>query len=88
MTEARLLSLVSRYPHATALLRHARDRSVFTGLRRLERMGLVWRRDDQYRLTRSGRSELALTRAVTRLTVLAIGPPARSSSAARCVDQR
>ena len=71
MTEARLLSLVSRYPHATALLRHARDRSVFAGLRRLERKGLVWRQGGHYRLTRSGRSELAMSRAVSRLTARA-----------------
>ena len=68
MTEARLLSLVSRYPHPTALLRHARDRSVFFGLCRLEHDGLVRRRDGQ----RSGRSELAMARAVTRLTVRAL----------------
>jgi hypothetical protein len=67
MTEAHLLSLISRYPHPTALLRHARGLSVFAGLRRLEHQGLVWRRDGQYRLTRSGRNELALTRGLNRL---------------------
>ena len=75
MTEARLLSLVSRYPDPTALLRRARDRSVFAGLRRLEHAGLVRRRDGQYRLTRSGMSELAMTRAVTRLTARALALP-------------
>jgi hypothetical protein len=77
MSEARLLSLVSRYPHPTALLRHARGVSVFTGLGRLEHKGLVWRRGGQYRLTRSGRNELALTRRLDRLAARALGFPER-----------
>jgi len=35
MSEARLLLLVMRYPHPSALARHARDGSVFAGVRRL-----------------------------------------------------
>jgi DNA-binding PadR family transcriptional regulator len=69
MSEARLLSLVQRYPHPTALARHARDGSVFAALCRLEARGLVRRRRTQYRLTRRGRHELALTRALARLVV-------------------
>jgi DNA-binding PadR family transcriptional regulator len=67
MSEARLLSLVLRYPHRTALARHAPDGSVFEALRRLEARGLVRRQRSLYRLTRLGRDELALARAVTRL---------------------
>jgi len=50
MSEARLLFLVLRYPHPAALARHARDSSVFPGLRRLEADGLVSRRRGLYRL--------------------------------------
>jgi DNA-binding PadR family transcriptional regulator len=67
MSEARLLSLVERYPHPTALARRAHDGSLFTGLRRLEACGLLTRRRGQYRLTRRGRDELALVRAIARL---------------------
>jgi DNA-binding PadR family transcriptional regulator len=67
MTEARLLALVLRFPHPTALARHERDGRVFAALRRLEASGLVTRRRGLYRLTRRGRHELELTRAVTRL---------------------
>jgi len=67
MSEARLLWLVSRYPHVTALARLARDGSAFTVLRRLEANGLVTRRKGLYRLTRRGRSELELTVALARL---------------------
>jgi DNA-binding PadR family transcriptional regulator len=67
MSEARLLALVLRYPHPTALARQARDGRIFPALRRLERRGLVTRRRGQYRLTLRGRHELAMTRAVTRL---------------------
>ncbi len=67
MSEARLLSLVERYPHPTALARRARDGSFFTGLRRLEAHGLLTRRRGLYRLTRRGRDELALLRALARL---------------------
>ena len=69
MSEARLLSLVLRYPHRTALARHARDGAVFAALDRLEARGLVGRGRAQYRLTRHGREELALTRALARLVV-------------------
>jgi DNA-binding PadR family transcriptional regulator len=67
MAEGRVLSLVLRYPHPTALARRARDGGVFTALRRLEARGLVTRRRGQYRLTGRGRQELAMTRAVARL---------------------
>jgi DNA-binding PadR family transcriptional regulator len=69
MSEARLLSLVERYPHPTALARRARDGSLFVGLRRLEAHGLLTRRCGQYRLTRRGRDELALLRALVRLAL-------------------
>jgi DNA-binding PadR family transcriptional regulator len=69
MSEARLLSLVTRYPHRTALARQVRDGAVFAALRRMEERGLVARRRDTYRLTRRGSEELALTRAVSRLIV-------------------
>jgi DNA-binding PadR family transcriptional regulator len=61
MSEARLLSLVVRYPHPTALARRVRDRTLFDGLRRLEAEGLVRKRRGLYRLTRQGRRELATT---------------------------
>lgn len=67
MSEARLLSLVVRYPHPAALARQARDGAVFAGLRRLEARGLVTRRRGHYRITRYGRSELALTHALIRI---------------------
>jgi DNA-binding PadR family transcriptional regulator len=67
MSEARLLSLVERYPHPTALARRAGDGSLFTGLRRLEACGLLTRRRGQYRLTCRGRDELARVRAIARL---------------------
>ena len=70
MSEARLLWLVSRYPHRTALARRARDGSAFVLLRRLEARGLVMRRNDAYRLTRRGRHELELTRALVRLVAV------------------
>jgi DNA-binding PadR family transcriptional regulator len=67
MSEARLLALVLRYPHPTALVRRARDGRVFPALRRLEARGLVTRRRGQYRLTLRGRHEVAMTHAVGRL---------------------
>jgi DNA-binding PadR family transcriptional regulator len=67
MSEARLLWLVARYPHRAALARRVRDGSVFDGLRRLEARGCLRRQRDQYRLTRAGRDELALTLALLRL---------------------
>jgi hypothetical protein len=71
MSETRLLALVVRYPHPTALGRHARDTSLFAGLRRLERQGLVVRRRGSYRLTQRGRHELWLAHAVARLVASA-----------------
>jgi DNA-binding PadR family transcriptional regulator len=67
MSEARLLSLVERYPQPTALARRARDGSLFVGLRRLEARGFLTRRRGLYRLTPRGRDELALLRALARL---------------------
>jgi Mn-dependent DtxR family transcriptional regulator len=67
MSEARLLRLVLRYPHPTALGRHVRDGRVFAALRRLEACGLVTLRRGEYRLTRRGRDELVMTHALTRL---------------------
>ena len=67
MSDARLLSLVVRYPHPTALARKVRDGSVFAALQRLETSGFIWRRRGQFRLTRHGRDELAITVALVRL---------------------
>jgi DNA-binding PadR family transcriptional regulator len=67
MPEAWVLSLVERYPHRVALARHVRDGSVFAVLRQLEARGLLRCRQDHYRLTRSGRDELAWTRVLARL---------------------
>jgi DNA-binding PadR family transcriptional regulator len=67
MSEARVLLLVAQYPHPTALARSVRDGSVFVALRRLEAGGLLTRKRGQYRLTRRGERELALTRAILRL---------------------
>jgi Mn-dependent DtxR family transcriptional regulator len=67
MSEGRLLALVARYPDQRALLRRVRDGSVFAGLDRLERRGLVRRQRERYRLTRSGRDAVVMTRAVTAL---------------------
>jgi DNA-binding PadR family transcriptional regulator len=69
MSEAWVLSLVERYPNRAALARRVRDASVFLALRRLEAHGLLRRQHDQYRLTRRGRDELALTSALIRLLV-------------------
>jgi hypothetical protein len=60
MSEGRLLSMVTAYPNPTALARRLRDGSAFVVLRRLEAAGLVVRCTGPYRLTRRGRSELAL----------------------------
>jgi DNA-binding PadR family transcriptional regulator len=69
MSEARLLSLVRRYPHRTALARAVRDGAVFGALHRLEERGLIVRRRDRYGLTRRGSEELAVTRALSLLVV-------------------
>jgi DNA-binding PadR family transcriptional regulator len=69
MSEARLLSLIVRYPHRACLARKVRDGSVFAALGRLEARGLVTRRREQYRLTRRGVDELTMTRALARLIV-------------------
>lgn len=65
MSEGRLLSLVARYPHPTALARRTRDNSMFMTLHRLEAGGFLSRSAGNYRLTRRGRDELAMTRAVS-----------------------
>jgi Mn-dependent DtxR family transcriptional regulator len=67
MSEARVLSLVLRYPHPTALARRVRDARVFAVLRRLEACGLVTLRRGEYSLTRRGRDELAMTHSLARL---------------------
>jgi DNA-binding PadR family transcriptional regulator len=67
MSEARLLWLVFRYPHPTALARTVQDGTIFTGLRSLERRGLIRRHTDHYHLTRRGRDALAMSRAIARL---------------------
>jgi DNA-binding PadR family transcriptional regulator len=69
MSEARLLSLVARYPHRRALARHARDGSFFPTLRRLEAHGAIRRQRELYRLTRRGREQLDATRSVALLVV-------------------
>ena len=71
MSEARLLVLVWRYPNVRALLRRSRDGSTFAGLARLERLGLVRRQRELYRLTRQGRYELAMSRGVADLVARA-----------------
>jgi hypothetical protein len=67
MSEARLLSLVARHPHPTALARQVQDGSMFAGLDRLESRRLVRRERGSYRLTSHGRDELAWSRALTGL---------------------
>ena len=67
MSEALLSSLVSRYPHPTALARKVQNGAVFAGLRSLECRGFVKRYRDHYRLTRRGRDELAMAFAIARL---------------------
>jgi predicted transcriptional regulator len=67
MFETRLLALVTRYPHPTALARRAHDGSIFASLRQLENRGLVVRRRGLYRLTRRGEHELSMSKAVARL---------------------
>jgi len=71
MSEGALLSLVSRHPHPVALARIARG-PAFPLLARLERAGLVSRRGGLYRLTRRGRAELELQRALRRVTLRAL----------------
>jgi hypothetical protein len=67
MSEIRVLFLVAQYPHPVALARRARDNSLFPALRHLEARGFLWRQQGQYRLTERGRTELALTHALTYL---------------------
>jgi hypothetical protein len=67
MSETRLLSLVARHPHPTALARNAQSNAIFAGLRSLERRGFVRRYRGHYQLTSRGRDELAMARAIARL---------------------
>jgi predicted transcriptional regulator len=67
MSEARLLLLVSNYPHRATVARKVQDDAIFAGLRSLERRGLVRRQGDQYRLTHRGRDELAMACAIAQL---------------------
>ncbi len=67
MSEARLLTLVGRYPHPVALVRRACDGDIFGALRELEARGLVTRRREVYRLTRRGARELAFARSLAHL---------------------
>jgi hypothetical protein len=67
MSETRLLALVTRHPHPAALARAARGGALFPALRRLEERGLVTRRGGLYRLTRRGRDELSMSRAIVHL---------------------
>jgi DNA-binding MarR family transcriptional regulator len=76
MSEAWLLSLVSRYPHRKALARKLQNSAVSAHLRQLERRGFVNRYRDHYRLTRRGRKKLAMAAAIVRLV-------ARRQSSAR-----
>jgi hypothetical protein len=73
MSEARLLCMLTRYPHRTALARRACDGSIFPMLRRLEARGLVTRRDDVYRITRRGRHELDMNHAVAAVIARSAG---------------
>jgi DNA-binding MarR family transcriptional regulator len=74
MSEAQVLFLVTKYAHPRAFARHARDGSVFEALRRLEGRGLVTRQHGQFRLTRHGRDELAMTQALMRLVARTRSP--------------
>lgn len=69
MSEIGVLFLVAQCPHRVALARRVRDGSLFPALRSLEARGHIWREEGQYRLTRRGRNELALTR-----TLICLGP--------------
>lgn len=71
MSEARLLSLVARYPHPTALARRVRDGSMFIVLRRLEARGFLRSHDGTYVLTQRGRDELAMVGALAWLVTRA-----------------
>jgi hypothetical protein len=65
MSEARLLFMVDRYPQPVALARRV-GAQLFPALRRLEADGLVTTDRGLYRVTRRGRSELALACALAR----------------------
>jgi DNA-binding PadR family transcriptional regulator len=67
MFQVRLLGLVMRYPQPAALTRKVCAGSLFEALTQLEDRGLVTRRRGLYRLTRRGRRELSMTRAMVQL---------------------
>jgi hypothetical protein len=62
MSEAALLSLITRYPHPAAIARRVKGGNLHTGVRRLEARGLIARRGGLYRVTRRGRDELRFER--------------------------
>ena len=64
MSEAALLSLISRYPHPVAIARRVGAPSLQPGLRRLEERGFLTRRDGLYRVTDRGRTALAFRRSL------------------------
>ncbi len=59
MSEAALLSLISRYPHPVAIARRVSAPGLQVGVRRLEERGFLNRRDGLYRVTDRGRTALA-----------------------------
>lgn len=67
MSELEVLFLVARCPNPVALARRVRHGSVYLALRCLEDGGFLWRQRGEYRLTRRGRDELALTVALIGL---------------------
>jgi DNA-binding PadR family transcriptional regulator len=73
MFELRLLALVFRYPHPTALARKVQDGALlFPTLRSLECRGFVRRRRGEYRVTQRGRDELVMASAIARLVSRAV----------------
>jgi hypothetical protein len=64
MSESALLRLVVRYPHRVAIARRVNGVALNDGIRRLERAGLVVRRRDVYRVTKSGRTTLEFDHAL------------------------
>jgi DNA-binding PadR family transcriptional regulator len=71
MSEPALLALLLRYPDPVAIARRVSGASLQPGLRRLEQRGYVIRRRGAYRVTRRGRAELELTRALCAATLRA-----------------
>ena len=67
MSELEVLFLVARCPNPVPLARRVRHSSVFLALRCLEERGFLWRQRGEFRLTRRGRHELAITVALIGL---------------------